>query len=248
MLHRIISLLLIVSSLSCNFHRCSVVFSRSWTSLAGVLKMPYQTLFQAHRYETIKQKQNKHNKLFMLKRNVHSNTPPQFALKICLKREPLAVYVILEIFCTVSLKAHDWSSWILTECNLSWKIIKYSILSEVCMINSTEVCEVVIIWKSYMWELYEGRSSQLYAQLNSCEKKAWKNLGLYGIRTLDLCDIVEMVHYKPVKGWRWSCDYMKIIWKFSGFLFATAKVAYITAMIFLHIILIEDDCYFWMYI
>ena len=49
----------------------------------------------------------------------------------------LAVSVILEIFWTVSLKAHDWSSWILTECNLSWKIVKYRILSEVCMINST---------------------------------------------------------------------------------------------------------------
>ena len=24
----------------------------------------------------------------------------------------------------------DWSSWILTECNLSWKIVKYPILSE----------------------------------------------------------------------------------------------------------------------
>jgi len=31
----------------------------------------------------------------------------------------------------------NWSSWILTECNLSWKFVKYCILSEVCMINST---------------------------------------------------------------------------------------------------------------
>ena len=36
----------------------------------------------------------------------------------------------------VPLKAHDWSSWILAECNLSWKIVKYCILSEVCMINT----------------------------------------------------------------------------------------------------------------
>ena len=47
----------------------------------------------------------------------------------------LAVQVILEIFWTVSLKAHDWFSWILSEWNLSWKIMKYCILSEVCMIN-----------------------------------------------------------------------------------------------------------------
>ena len=41
MFHRIIFLLLIVSSLSCNFNWFAVnVFSRSWTSLAGVIKMP----------------------------------------------------------------------------------------------------------------------------------------------------------------------------------------------------------------
>ena len=39
-------------------------------------------------------------------------------------------------FSTVSLKAHDWSSWILTECSLSWKFVKYCILSEVSMIHS----------------------------------------------------------------------------------------------------------------
>ena len=41
MFHRIIFLLLIVSSLFCNFNRCAVcLISRSWTSLAGVIKMP----------------------------------------------------------------------------------------------------------------------------------------------------------------------------------------------------------------
>ena len=39
MFHRIIFLLFIVSSLSCNFNRCAVCF-QTWTSLAGVLKMP----------------------------------------------------------------------------------------------------------------------------------------------------------------------------------------------------------------
>ena len=34
-------------------------------------------------------------------------------------------------------KSPRWSPWTLTECNLSWKIVKYCILSEVCMINST---------------------------------------------------------------------------------------------------------------
>ena len=34
----------------------------------------------------------------------------------------------------------------------------------------------------------EERSSQLLRNLSSCEKKAWKNSGLNGIRTHDLCD------------------------------------------------------------
>ena len=32
------------------------------------------------------------------------------------------------------------------------------------------------------------RSSQLLRNLSSCKKKAWKNSGLNGIRTHDLCD------------------------------------------------------------
>ena len=51
----------------------------------------------------------------------------------------LAVQVILEIFWTVLLKVHACfvRFRILNECNLSWKIAKYCILSEVCMIKTT---------------------------------------------------------------------------------------------------------------
>ena len=76
----------------------------------------------------------------MLQRNsikVHSNTRPHTDSSHYRNENRLAVWVILEIFWTVSLKAHDSSSWILTERNLSWKIVKYRTLSEVCMINST---------------------------------------------------------------------------------------------------------------
>ena len=45
-------------------------------------------------------------------------------------------------------KPHDWSSWILTECNLSWKLVKYRIPSEVCMINST-VLTSDVMYKNY---------------------------------------------------------------------------------------------------
>ena len=47
--------------------------------------------------------------------------------------------MILEIFWTVSLIKSPcvlrWS-WILNECNLSWKFVKYCILYEVCMIKT----------------------------------------------------------------------------------------------------------------
>ena len=39
-----------------------------------------------------------------------------------------------------------------------------------------------------MKDQIEERSSQLVRNLSSCEKKAWKNSGLNGIRTHDLCD------------------------------------------------------------
>ena len=47
--------------------------------------------------------------------------------------------MILEIFLTVYLNTHacfDRSSWILNECTLYCKIVKYCILSEVCMIKT----------------------------------------------------------------------------------------------------------------
>ena len=59
-------------------------------------------------------------------------TRPQLALQ---KWEP-AGQVILEIFLTIKLKAYacnDRTSWILNECTLYCKIVKYCILSEVCM-------------------------------------------------------------------------------------------------------------------
>ena len=75
----------------------------------------------------------------MLKRNSikdHSNTRPHWQLSLEMRTGwPYGWF--WNFFWTVSLKAHYWSSRILTKCNLSWKIVKYRILSEVCMINST---------------------------------------------------------------------------------------------------------------
>ena len=45
------------------------------------------------------------------------------------------------------------------------------------------------IWELQSEELFEERSSQLYTQLMQLRKESLKkNSGLYGIRTLDLCD------------------------------------------------------------
>ena len=47
----------------------------------------------------------------------------------------------------------------------------------------TDICEL------RSKELFEGRSSQLYTQLMQLRKESLKkNSGLYGIRTLELCD------------------------------------------------------------
>ena len=42
-----------------------------------------------------------------------------------------------------------------------------------------------------MTDQIEEGSSQLLRIVSSCEKKAWKNSGLNGIRTHDLCDAGE---------------------------------------------------------
>ena len=58
------------------------------------------------------------------------------------------------------------------------------------------------------------------------ENKAWKNSGLYGIWTHDLCDtnrelVITLVPKKPVKWWIDDCEYENRIF-FSGFIFTTA--------------------------
>ena len=71
----------------------------------------------------------------------------------------------------------------------------------------------------------------------SCEKKALKNSGLYGTRTLDLC-YTGAVH-RCITVCVSQRSRVRILYMpefFSGFLLATAKVASITAMINFHVI------------
>ena len=101
----------------------------------------YQTLFKfTHRYKTIKK--NKHNKFFIMLKcnsiNVHSNTPHLAT------SWPLYTVGDFGNFLSSFAKSprvHQ-SSWILNECNLYFKIVKYCILSEVCMIK-TAPCSTV---------------------------------------------------------------------------------------------------------
>ena len=103
--------------------------------------------------------------------------------------------------------------------------------------QETKNSHVLALWSyEYMKIMHENCGVKNYMRedhrsykRNFCswEKKAWKKLGLYGIRTLCLCDtgaalyqlsqqanceqVVELVRYKPVKVWWWGYEYMEII-------------------------------------
>ena len=118
-----------VISLTCNFNRCAVC-SQSLMDIAC-----RSTQNATHTKINILYSLLCWSVTLLMFIQTHATTPT-VNLALVISENQLAVWVILEIFWTVSLKAHDWSSWILTECNLSWKIVKYCILSEVCMINT----------------------------------------------------------------------------------------------------------------
>ena len=52
------------------------------------------------------------------------------------------------------------------------------------------------IWKSYMWRINNMKEDHRSYRHNfcSCEKKAWKNSGLYEIQTLDLYDTSAVLY------------------------------------------------------
>ena len=92
----------------------------------------------------------------MLKRNsfkVHSNTRLHWQLALETRTGRPNEW-FWKFFWTVSLKAHDWSSWTLNERNLCWKIVKYRILSEVCVINFTYCFTSDVMYKKYKRLVY----------------------------------------------------------------------------------------------
>ena len=138
MFHRIIFLSLIVSSLSCNFNRCAVCFQ----SFMNIACRSTQNAARIKRFLRLHivikpfNKKNKHNKFFiMLKRNSFN---VHWKFGACQKWEPAGRIGDFGNFLNGFAKSPqlivlniDWVQY------LSWKIVKYCILCEICMINST---------------------------------------------------------------------------------------------------------------
>ena len=129
MFHRIMFLLLIVSSLYCNFNRCAVCFQSAvqWTSLTGVLKMPrVSNAFKD--YTSIKQLNKKINIIiFLLCWSLTLVCSFKHSLQPALQKwEPAGRICDFGNFFNGLAKSPRVvrSSWILNECNLCCKIVK----------------------------------------------------------------------------------------------------------------------------
>ena len=138
MFHRIIFLLLIVSSLSCNFNHCAVCFQsfmdiacRSIENAARIKRFSRLHIVINHE---IKKIINVINFLFLLKSNSINFHCKFGALQMW---EPAGRIGDFGHFLNVFAK----SPWLIVLnidwVHLFWKIVKYCILSEVCIINST---------------------------------------------------------------------------------------------------------------
>ena len=143
MFYRIIFILLIVRCLSCNFNCCAVCF-QSFMNTACRSTQNAARIKRFRRLHIVIKPSNK--KIIINIINIINSLLCWsvtlwlfiYLARVKIVENRLAVWVILEIFLTVSLKAHACipSSWIFNECNLHCKIVKYCILSEVCMIKT----------------------------------------------------------------------------------------------------------------
>ena len=136
MFHQIIFLLLTFSSLSCNFNHfavnVSVVHEHRLQEYSKC--RAYQTFFQfTHRYKTLKYKIN--TIIFLLCCSV---TLLMF-IQTLHSLQPAGRYIggFGNYFSGFAKSPRVlWSSWMLNECNLYFKIVKYCILSEGGMIKT----------------------------------------------------------------------------------------------------------------
>ena len=136
MFHRIIFLLLIVSSLSCNFNRCAVCFQ----SFMNIACRSTQNAARIKRFLRLHivikplNKKNKHNKFFiMLKRNSFN---VHWKFGACQKWEPAGRIGDFGNFLNGFAKSQRLIVLNIDWVQLFWKTVKYCILSEVCMINT----------------------------------------------------------------------------------------------------------------
>ena len=128
----------------------------------------YQTLYKiSHRYNRNHwiTKNNNNKFAIILKRNytkVHSNTRShhQLALEMRTGWPHGWFWKYLNGF---ARSPRFGSSWKLTKCNLSWKIVKYRILSEVCMINSTVSPQICCIKSIKCWFTHHQICGILYS-------------------------------------------------------------------------------------
>ena len=133
---------MIVSSLSCNFNRCAVCFQSFSEHRCGSTQNAARSLNHLVK--------NKLKKFFiMLERNsiyVHSNT--RLSARTAKVRTGWPYRWFWKFFNGLAKSPRVLrSSWILKECNLYCKIVKYCILSEVCMIKTVPLSTV----SPHMW-------------------------------------------------------------------------------------------------
>ena len=135
MFHRIVFLLLIVSILSCNFHRCAVCF-QSFMNIACGSTQNAARIKRFWRLHMVIKPLNKKKKLtnsfwsvtlLIFIQTLHSSQPAG-------RIGDLGNMIYFSGFAK-SPRAFR-SSWILNECNFYFKIVRYYSLSEVCMIKT----------------------------------------------------------------------------------------------------------------
>ena len=132
MFHLIIFLLLIVSSLSCNFNRCAVCFQ----SFMNIACRSTQNAASNERFLSLHIVIKPLNK----KRNMISSLLCWNVTLLMFIQTPWQLAIGWP-YCFAKSPRVFRSFWILNECNLHFKIVKYCILSEVC-IHSTVSCDV----------------------------------------------------------------------------------------------------------
>ena len=133
----------------------------------------YQTLFS---YKAINKK-NKHNKFFiMLKRNSFN---VHWKFGACQKWEPAGRIGDFGNFLNGFAKSPRVLRWsrILNECNFSWKIVKYCILYEVCLIktapHSTLSPQMWCIKKIKDWFARTQIYWQEFVNLSNAKNSVW---------------------------------------------------------------------------